>query len=380
MKGKAMTTDTQTQPPARSILSRLTPALVPFLALFTALLIGAIIIWASGADPIAAYSALFAGALGSPTAIANTIAKATPYMIAGLAVALGFRSGLFNIGAEGQMYAGALIGVVIGTNPATQNLPSFILVPLVIVGGAIGGTLYGAIPGFLKARTGAHEVINTIMLNFVAFRLTDWLIRSKEPIILRDPIATVDRTSDVWANATLPRLIEGTELHAGILIALALVFFIWWLLFKTTIGFELRTVGTNPDAAKYAGMNVGRNIIVAMALSGGLAGIAGVGEVVGGPGELTPGLFAGIGFDSIAVALLAKSNPLAIIPAALLWGGLLNGAQLMQVRASLSIDVIKMIQALIIMFVSADQIIRWIYRLRAKDSDGQAVFARGWGS
>jgi len=375
-----MTTETQTPAQPPSVLRRLTSALVPFLALFTALLIGAIIIWASGADPIAAYSALFAGALGSPTAIANTFAKATPYMIAGLAVALGFRSGLFNIGAEGQMYAGALVGVVIGTNPATQNLPSLILVPLVILGGAVGGMLYGAIPGFLKARTGAHEVINTIMLNFVAFRLTDWLIRSKEPIILRDPIATVDRTADVWAGATLPKLIEGTELHAGIIIAVALVFLVWWLLFKTTIGFELRTVGTNPDAAKYAGMNVGRNIILAMALSGGLAGMAGIGEVAGGPGELTPGLFAGIGFDSIAVALLAKSNPLAIIPAALLWGGLLNGAQLMQIRADLSIDVIKMIQALIIMFVSADQIIRWLYRLRTKNGEGQAVFARGWGS
>lgn len=375
-----MTTETQTPAPAPSLLRRFTPALVPFLALFTALLIGAIIIWASGADPVAAYSALFAGALGSPTAIANTFAKATPYMIAGLAVALGFRSGLFNIGAEGQMYAGALVGVVLGTNPLTQNLPSFILIPLVILGGAVGGTLYGAIPGILKARTGAHEVINTIMLNFVAFRLTDWLIRSKDPIILRDPVATVDRTADVWAGATLPKLVSGTELHAGIIIAIGLVFLIWWLLFKTTIGFELRTVGTNPDAAKYAGMNVGRNIILAMALSGGLAGIAGVGEVVGGPGELTPGLFAGIGFDSIAVALLAKSNPIAIIPAALLWGGLLNGAQLMQIRASLSIDVIKMIQALIIMFVSADQIIRWLYRLRTKEGEGQAVFARGWGS
>jgi general nucleoside transport system permease protein len=375
-----MTSQVQPQAPSRSLLRRLTPALVPFLALFTALLIGALIIWGSGADPIAAYSALFAGALGSPNALANTVAKATPYMIAGLAVALGFRSGLFNIGAEGQMYAGALVGVMIGINPATQNLPWFILLPLVIIGGAIGGMLYGAIPGFLKARTGAHEVINTIMLNFVAFRLTDWLIRSKDPFILRDPTATVDRTPDVWAAATLPRLIPGTELHAGILIALALVFFIWWLLFKTTIGFELRTVGTNPDAAKYAGMNVGRNIILAMALSGGVAGIAGVGEVVGGPGELTPGLFAGIGFDSIAVALLAKSNPIAIIPAALLWGGLLNGAQLMQVRASLSIDVIKMIQALIIMFVAADQIIRWLYRLRKTDGEDQAIFARGWGS
>jgi general nucleoside transport system permease protein len=356
------------------------PLLLPLLSLFTAMVIGAVVILIANGNPITTYLALFEGAVGGVDQILDTIAESTPYIIAGLAVALGFKAGLFNIGAEGQLYMGALLAVWLGFTPATQGLPAFILLPLALLGGAIGGMFWGAIPGFLKAKTGAHEVINTIMLNFIAFRITDWLIRSRDPIILLDPAASVPRTPVVSDAATLQPLVSGTALNLGFFIAIALVFFIWWLLYKTTIGFELRTVGSNPDAARYAGINVSRNIILAMALSGALAGIAGAIVVLGGPRSLTPGLFGGIGFDSIAVALLAKSSPIGMIPAAFLWGALLNGANLIQIRAGLSIEIIRMIQALIIMFVAADQIIRYIYRVRApSDEGGKSIFARGWG-
>ncbi len=361
----------------RQIVRALTPLVIPVLAVFTALVIGALLIALTGRDWFAAYVGLWEGSFGSWQAIEATIVKSTPYIIAGLAVAVSFQAGLFNIGAEGQLNAGAVFAVLAGFGLA--GLPAIIHLPLTIAAGALGGFLWGAIPGILKARTGAHEVINTIMLNFIAIRLVDWLIKNDNPNLIGDPDhAGGNRSYPVADSARLP-VLPGTDLHAGILMAGILVLLVYWFLYHTTLGFELRTVGTNPAAARYAGMNVSRNIVLGLALGGMLAGLAGAGEVLGREGALHTEFLAGLGFDGIAVALLARSNPIAVIPAGLLWGGLLNGASLMQIRADLPIDLIKVVQALIIMFVATDQIVRWIYRVRLNDSE-QTIFSRGWGA
>jgi ABC-type uncharacterized transport system permease subunit len=363
----------------RELYERYSPILVPVLAVFTALVVGALMIGLTGGDWLAAYIGLWQGSFGTPRAIADTVVRSTPFIICGLGVALAFKSGLFNVGAEGQLYAGSVAVILIGT---TMRLPPILHIPLGIVAGAIGGAAWAAIAGVLKARTGAHEVINTIMLNYIAVRLTDWLIRSRAPLILGDPLDTSSsRTRFVSDTLHLPgiRVGDNTVLHLGIILAVALVFAADWFLKRTTVGFELRTAGTNPNAARYAGMSVPRTIVLAMALSGAMAGIAGAGEIMGVRYALSADYFAGLGFDAIAVALLARSNPIGILFAGLLWGGLLTGARLMQVRAGLSIDVIKIVQALIIMFVAADQIVRWIYRIPQPKAGEETVISRGWG-
>jgi ABC-type uncharacterized transport system permease subunit len=353
--------------------SLLTESLVPLLAIVTALAIGALIIIATGASVAKAYSGLFFGALGTPKALANTLVEATPYIFAGLAVALGFKCGLFNIGVEGQLGIGAMCAAVAGY--AITGLPLVIHLPLAILAGVLGGAFWGAIPGYLRAKTGAHEVITTIMLNYVSIRLTDYLIKGP----FRDPTSSAPHTPFIQPTAQLPYLFGADyRLHGGFILALIMVGVIWWLLNKTTIGFEIRTVGANPDAAQYSGMSITRNFVLAMAFSGGLAGLAGACQVLGLEHNLKAAFSAGYGFDSIAIALLANSNPIGIIPAAIFWGALRNGAGLMQLQSGISISLINIIQALVIVFVAADQIVRWLYHIRRR-GEGKAIFTRGWG-
>ncbi len=363
---------------------RLAPVTVPIYAVLTAVVVGSIVILAAGSNPFEAYAALFTGAFGSGPALARTLARATPFIIASLAVAFGFKAGLFNIGAEGQLLVGALAAAWVGTWASVAAMPPVLAVVAVLVAGFAGGLAWGGIPGVLKARTGAHEVIVTIMLNAIAVRLAEWLINSREPRILLDETASVPHSQPIAGVARLPKLLPDSPLHLGLLLAILLCVVVWFVLQRTTFGFEIRTVGANPNAATYAGMSVSRTIMLVLALCGAFAGIAGAGEVAGGTtGYLTAGQFRNIGFDSIAIALLARANPFAVIPAAILWGALLVGAGTMQLQAGVSSDLVYVVQALVILFVAADAIVRWLFRIRRpRSADHPAAggaFAQGWG-
>ncbi len=347
--------------------------IIPFLSIVTALIIGAVIIYTTGANVYKSYQGLWQGAFGKPRAIAETFVITTPYILSGLAVAFGFKCGLFNIGVEGQLYAGAVSAAFIGY--AVRGLPHFIHLPLAMLAGIVGGAVWGAIPGYLKAKTGGHEVINTIMMNHIMLKLTDYLV--KNPML--DTQASIPRTPYIQETAYLPKLFPGFRLHWGIIIALAAVFLIYFILYKTTIGFEIRTVGYNQNAARYAGMNITKNFVLVMAVSGSLAGLAGANEVLGLNYTLPAAFISGYGFDAIAIALLAKSNPFAIIPSAILWASLRNGAGLMQVRAGISIDLINIMQAFVIMFIAAPKIVRWLYRIKEGKAKAEVVLTKGWG-
>jgi simple sugar transport system permease protein len=352
--------------------------LVPLLAVFTAMVLGALIIVAAGGAPIAAYRGLFEGAFGSAKALSETTVWATPYILTGLAVALAFKGGLFNIGVEGQLALGAVAAAWVGyalPDVLGVTLPAVIHVPLAIGAGMLAGAIWGAIPGWLKARTGAHEVINTIMMNYIALLLTGFLLNGpmKDP----SPLNVVARTPRIAEGARIPPIFAGLRFHWGFILALAVAGIVWWLLQKTTLGFEIRAAGTNPDAARYAGVNVSRTIVVTMMLSGLLAGMAGALEVVALNYRHELGFSVGYGFDGIAIALLGKTNPLGVVLAALLWAAMRNGATRMQFLTQIPVDVISVIQALILLFVAAHAIIRWIYRIPTEEE--QPVLTRGWG-
>ena len=352
--------------------------LTPLLAVLTAFGLGAAIIFLTGGDALLAYRGLWEGSLGRPQSLAETLVWATPYILGGLAVAVAFKAGLFNIGVEGQIGAGALAAVYAGY--AVQGVPFPLHLLLAVLAGCLGGALWGAIPGLLKARTGAHEVIVTIMLNYVAIQLTSFLLSGpmKDP----NPLVAVAQTPKILASARLPAIVEGYRLHWGFVVAVLVALGTWWLLYKTTFGFEIRTVGANPHAARYAGVRVGRTIVATMALSGALAGLAGTFEVVGLNYYHTPGFSVGYGFDSIAVALLGRGSPVGVLPAALLFGALGAGASRMQFLSQIPIDVIRIIQALVLIFVAAPALIRWLYRVRPPRGTEVAEeprFGAGWG-
>ena len=352
--------------------------LVPALAVLTALLIGGVIILLTGGgigDVLAAYQALLVGSVGSVKAISETLTAATPLILSGLAVAIAFRAGLFNIGGEGQIVIGGTFAVFAGF--AFAGLPLVIHLPLALAFGILGGALWGFVPGLLKAKTGAHEVIVTIMMNFIAYRTLDYLLKTElfQREGRNDPVSKT-----VEASAQLPQLLgwlnPALRVHLGLIVALLVTAFIWWLLFRTTTGFEFRAVGANPSAARYAGMSTTKVYILVMMIAGGLAGLAGANQVLGVLDRATPGFSASLGFDGIAVALLGRSNPWGVVGAALLFGGLRAGGQQMQVSAGVGIDLIAVVQALIIIFVAAPSLITSLYRVKASATSTQ--ISKGW--
>ena len=344
---------------------------VPLVAVLLAALIGAVLLLASGANPLEAYAALFKGAFGSPVAIQRTLEKSTPLSFAGLAVAFAFKAGLFNIGAQGQLLVGAIVAAYAGYS--IEGLPAIIHAPLALIIGGLAGAAYGAIPGALKAYTGAHEVIVTIMLNYIAINLTDFLADGpwKDP----SPGNIVARTPEVLPSAELPIL---GNIPLGFILALIFAFAVWWLLYRTTLGYEIRTVGLNSSAAQYAGIRVARTIIVTMAISGFLAGLGGAVETLGIVGRYQPGFNAGLGFDGITTALLGKTSPFGVIPAAVLLGAMRAGASHMQFDAGVAKEITDVITAFILFFVSADVIVKKIIRQRESEDD-KVVLSRGWG-
>lgn len=344
--------------------------LLPVAAVALALLFGGFVMLATGVSPRAigaSYLALLTGSVGSINAVSETLTSATPLILAALGLALGFRAGLFNIGAEGQMILGGVAAVTVGFSFA--GLPLWLHLPLALVAGAAGGALWAAIAGWLRAATGAHEVILTIMLNLIAARLLTYLLRNPP---IQNPERSDPISRAVAESARLPELLywldANTRLHAGMFLAIAAVLFVHWLLFRTTLGFEFRASGANPDAARYAGMRAGLTIVLAMAIAGALAGLAGANQVLGVLGRVSPNFTGGIGFDAIAVALLGRSHPAGVLLAGLLFGALQAGGRQMQVSAGVSLDLIAVIQALIIIFIAAPMLLRALLRPLAREA------------
>ncbi|MET9268839.1 ABC transporter permease [Kribbella sp. NPDC003557] len=318
-----------------------------------------------------AYKALAIGAFGSWTAISESLTQATPLICGGLAVSLAFRTGLFNIGAQGQLIVGAIFAAYVGF---AWHLPPVLHLIVAIVAGLVGGAIWGGVVGLLKARTGAHEVIVTIMLNYVAIYLLAWLLTTTT---FRRPGRTDPISPIVDANAQYPQ-IGGTRLHIGFFLALLAAVFVWWLLNRSTIGFELRAVGANADASRTAGMSVGRAYVIAMVVAGALAGLAGTQQVLGTDLPLTDGVAASVGFDAITVALLGRGTPLGTVLAGLLFGALNAGGLQMQLVTQTPLTLTTVLQAVIVLFVAAPALVRSIFRFLPKERGAGAVLAKGW--
>lgn len=346
--------------------NRVIDILVPIVSIIIGLIVGAIVMVVSGYNPVEGYIALWSGIFGDSYTIGNTIRQITPYILAGLAVAFAFRTGLFNIGVEGQLIMGWLAAAWVGY---AFELPKIIHLPLALLAAAAAGAFWAFIAGFLKAKFKVHEVIATIMLNYTALYVTNAVIKQ-----LSDGGFKTERVLETASlrSPFLRELTDNSSLHYGIIVALIMVAVMWFILEKTTRGYELKAVGFNHHAAEYAGMSVNKNIILAMTISGMFAGLGGAMEALGTfqNASIKAG-FTGIGFDGVAVALLGANTPLGVIFGASLFGSLKYGALNMPNAAGIPEEIVSIIIAIIIFFVASGYIIRLGLQKLSKKKEGQ---------
>ncbi|MGB3635249.1 MAG: ABC transporter permease [Rubrobacteraceae bacterium] len=347
--------------------------LFPVIAIVIAFVIGAIIVLATGNNPVAAYAALFEGAVGDASAIGRTLLNATPLIFTGLAVAVAFRAGLFNIGGEGQLYIGAITAAALGVS--LSFLGFLAIVP--VVGACVAtGFLWGAIPGFLKARFGAHEVITTIMLNFIAINLATYLALNT---FSDDGLVPGTATIEPAARISPIGLGLGRA-NYGLFIALAAAVVVYLLLWRTRLGFRIRAVGLSPGAANYAGMSIGTNTVLALAIGGALAGLGGGVEVMGVYGKMSIPFVSNLGFNGIGVALLGRNHPAGVVLGALLFGGLASGAQELQFATDVPLDLADVLLAVILLLVTATKLVELVVGKRARALASGTRLERGSGA
>ena len=327
-----------------------------------ALVVSGVIVQLSGKDAVQAYQFLFNSAFGSARAVANTLLATTPLIFTGLATLVAFRAGVFNVGVEGSLYVGAFAAAWIGFT--FIDLPGVVLIPLAFLGGALVGGVWGLIPGYLKARLRVDEIVTTIMLNYVAILFTDYLVTG--PFFV--PGMANAMSAEVAPQAQLPRLVERSQLNLSFLVALGVFVLVAFLLRRTTLGFEVKTVGTNPIFARWIGMPVGRTIIAVMFLSGVIGGLAGAGQALGVHYRFVGGFSNGLGFDGIVVALLGRNTPIGVLFSALFLGALRNGASTLEMFTQIPRDLVDIVVALVIFFVAVDVSIGWLRRRRATPS------------
>jgi ABC-type uncharacterized transport system permease subunit len=335
----------------RAQMKRLDLAEIPswlstVLIVILAFMLGGLVILAIGADPIVAYASLLQAAFGDINGVAETMVKACPLMLAGLGIAMAYRAKFWNIGAEGQIYAGGILAAVIGIHLA--GLPRVFLLPGTLLAGMLGGTLWGFIPGLLKARLKVNEVITTLMMNYIIIQLTAYLVTGP----MRDTSSGITISPQLDQAAWLPIIIPKTRFHLGILLAIGSAFLMSWLIYKTVLGFQVRAVGEQSRTARFAGIPVERTIIWTMIISGALAGLAGGIEVSGVQHRLVEAFSPGYGYLAIAVALLANLEPIGVILSSILFAALLNGADAMQRAAAVPIPVIYVIEGIVVLFIA----------------------------